>query len=217
MEPATTIASASNARKRPHVTAGGRIRRPQNDLRSRSDDEALAAFRRPLLSPVPATPRNLADSGPSSPHGSLRRMCSSERAQSAPPVRAGLFVVGRLGAVRPSTTDGVIRARERADAFRLGSSRPRSIGAARRRSDVQPLATNVRLTSKPVSRLDALRGNGGHVFGGVVFSLAILKPEREGNRLCEVASIGGRQIVGRVARDPGLGVAHERIEGPSRW
>jgi len=63
---------------------------------------------------------------------------------------------------------------------------------------------------------DALRGNGGHVFGGVVFSLAILKPEREGNRLGEAASIGGRQIVGRVARDPGL-VAHERIEGPSRW
>ena len=64
---------------------------------------------------------------------------------------------------------------------------------------------------------DALRCNGGHVFGGVVLSLAILKPEREGNRLGEVASIGGRQIVGWVARDPGLGVAHERLEGPSRW
>jgi hypothetical protein len=45
---------------------------------------------------------------------------------------------------------------------------------------------------------DTLRGNGGHVFGGVVFSLATLKPEREGNRLGEVARIGGRQIVGRV-------------------
>jgi hypothetical protein len=37
---------------------------------------------------------------------------------------------------------------------------------------------------------DALRGNGGHVFGGVVFSLATLKPEREGNRLGEVDRVG---------------------------
>ena len=38
--------------------------------------------------------------------------------------------------------------------------------------------------------------NGGHVFGGVVLSLATLKLEREGNRLGEVARIGGRQLVG---------------------
>jgi hypothetical protein len=42
---------------------------------------------------------------------------------------------------------------------------------------------------------DALRGNGGHIFGGVVFSLATFKPEREGDRIGKVASVRGRQIV----------------------
>ena len=43
---------------------------------------------------------------------------------------------------------------------------------------------------------DALRGNGGHVFVGVVFSLATLKPEREGDRIGEVRGVGGRELVG---------------------
>jgi hypothetical protein len=45
---------------------------------------------------------------------------------------------------------------------------------------------------------DALRGNGGHVFGGVVLSLATFKPEREGDRIGKVARIDGRQIVGQI-------------------
>lgn len=43
---------------------------------------------------------------------------------------------------------------------------------------------------------DALRGNGGDVFCCVVFSLATLKPQREGNRLGEVDRVGGSKLVG---------------------
>ena len=42
---------------------------------------------------------------------------------------------------------------------------------------------------------DALGSDGGYVLGSVVFSLATLKPEREGNRLGEVSRVGGRELV----------------------
>ena len=38
---------------------------------------------------------------------------------------------------------------------------------------------------------DELRGNGGHVFRGVVFSLATVKPERESNRLARSRGSAG--------------------------
>jgi signal transduction histidine kinase len=48
---------------------------------------------------------------------------------------------------------------------------------------------------------DALRGNGGHVFRGVVFSLATLKSHRKGNRLGKVLGVGGRELV--------VGIGHQ--------
>jgi hypothetical protein len=50
---------------------------------------------------------------------------------------------------------------------------------------------------------DALRGNGGHVFRGVVFSLATLKPQREGDRIGKSrGSAGVRGSAGSDMRGP---------------
>ena len=40
-----------------------------------------------------------------------------------------------------------------------------------------------------------LGGDGGHVFGRVVFSFATLEPEREGDRIGKVVRVGGRELV----------------------
>jgi hypothetical protein len=49
---------------------------------------------------------------------------------------------------------------------------------------------------------DPVSGDGGHVFAGLVHAPAALEPERKGDRVGEIAGIGGRElvVVGRGAR-----------------
>jgi hypothetical protein len=53
------------------------------------------------------------------------------------------------------------------------------------------------MTTKPALQVahNPPAGDGGHVFIGIVDAPATLEPQREGDRVSEVARIGGRELL----------------------